>query len=92
MSEPRTQVVFGREKIEILLREENGQIRIITLNATAAPWAPEALGDPQVAAALDEWVFSNVLPDEIDWHYLQGVLARCDVDVHRLAGEYPPRG
>jgi hypothetical protein len=92
MSEPRTQVVFGPEKIEILLREESGMIRAILLNTTAAPWAPEALGDPEIAAALDEWAFSNAMPGAIDWHYLQAILARCEVDVDRLAAKYPPRG
>ena len=91
MPEPRAQVVFGPEKVEILLREESGAIRPILLSIAAAPCAPEALGDPQVAGALDEWAFSHVIPDEIDWHYLEAVLARCEVDVDLLAAQYPPR-
>ncbi|TCI00474.1 hypothetical protein EJV46_07535 [Roseococcus sp. SYP-B2431] len=92
MTEPRTRIVFGAEGIEILLREESGAIRAIPLDVAAAPWAPEALGDPAVTAALDEWAFSNVMPGAIDWHYLQAILIRCEVDVDRLAAEHPPRG
>lgn len=92
MPEPRTQIVFGPKGIEILLREEGGAIRAIALDVAGAPWAPEALGEPEVTAALDDWAFSHAMPDAIDWKYLHGILGRCDVDVARLATEHPPRG
>lgn len=91
MSEPRAQVVFAPGGIEILLRNEEGAITAIPLDANGAPWAPEALGDPAVVAALDEWAFSHALPAGMDWRYLQGLLIRCGVDVERLAAEHPPR-
>lgn len=92
MSDPKAQVVYGpKETIEILLREEGGGLRSIPVDASGAPFAKEALASPEVLTALNEWAFSNDLPDAVNWRYMHGLLVRCDVDIEALTTHYPPR-
>jgi hypothetical protein len=84
----RFQVVFNPDGIvEMMLLE--GERRTLTFDSEGSPFTARAMADPEVKAALHQWMVDTNVEGWIGWQELAATLQGMGVDMAAVAAKYP---
>jgi hypothetical protein len=73
--------------IEVMLGIE-GLVRSLHINPDGLPWNIDAFQEPEVRAALFQYMIATDAEGWIGWPELKGIFAEGDVDVESLTERY----
>jgi len=82
------QVVFSPEGlVEMLLLD--GEVRKLTFDPAGSPFTADAVAEPEVRAALRQWMEDTNAEGWIAWRELAATLQGMGVDMDRVAARHP---
>lgn len=80
----RFQVVFNPDGVvEMMLLE--GQIRTLTFDSAGSPFNSRVVNDPEVKAALQQWMTDTNAEGWVGWQELAATLQGMGIDMAEVA-------
>ncbi len=84
----RFQVVFNPDGlVEMMLLD--GEVRTLTFDATGSPFTVDAMNDPEVQAALHQWMRDTNAEGWVGWKELGATLSGMGVDIEQVVARNP---
>ncbi|TCI00754.1 hypothetical protein EJV46_01020 [Roseococcus sp. SYP-B2431] len=84
----RFQIVFNADGVvEMMLLE--GELRTLTFDSSGSPFTTQAVEEPEVRAALHQWMVDTNVEGWIGWQELAATLQGMGIDMAAVAARYP---
>jgi hypothetical protein len=85
----RLQYTFNQDGVIEVMLAMGGQVRALHINPDGMPWNSDAFQEPDVRAALFQYMIRTDAEGWIGWPELEGVLNASLVDIGALTARYP---